>query len=84
MINFVAPVAVSETVFGVPEYLSPEQAEGKLVDQRSNTYSLGGILMLLLTGQPPCRAPMTPRRSLRAGAEGRDRSAQPPLDGARR
>jgi serine/threonine-protein kinase len=53
VINFVAPVAVSETVFGVPEYLSPEQAEGKLVDQRSNTYSLGGILMMLLTGQSP-------------------------------
>jgi serine/threonine-protein kinase len=53
VINFVAPVAVSETVFGVAEYLSPEQAEGKLVDQRSNTYSLGGILMLLLSGRPP-------------------------------
>jgi serine/threonine-protein kinase len=53
VINFVAAVAVSETVFGVPEYLSPEQAEGKLVDQRSNTYSLGGILMLLLSGRPP-------------------------------
>jgi eukaryotic-like serine/threonine-protein kinase len=53
VINFVAPVAVSETVFGVAEYLSPEQAEGKLVDQRSNTYSLGGILLLLLSGRPP-------------------------------
>jgi hypothetical protein len=53
VINFVAPFAVSETVFGVPEYLSPEQAEGKLVDQRSNTYSLGGIMVLLLSGQPP-------------------------------
>jgi len=53
VINFVAPVGVTETVFGVPEYLAPEQAEGKLVDQRSNTYSLGGILMLLLTGQAP-------------------------------
>jgi len=53
LINFVAPVALSETVFGVAEYLSPEQAEGKLVDQRSNTYSLGGILVLLLSGQPP-------------------------------
>jgi serine/threonine-protein kinase len=53
VINFVAPVAVSETVFGVPEYLSPEQAEGKLVDQRSNTYSLGGLLLLLLSGQTP-------------------------------
>jgi serine/threonine-protein kinase len=53
VINFVAPVPVTETVFGVPEYLSPEQAEGKLVDQRSNTYSLGGVMILLLTGQPP-------------------------------
>nr|HVY36515.1 serine/threonine-protein kinase [Polyangia bacterium] len=56
VINFVAPVPVTETVFGVPEYLSPEQAEGKLVDQRSNTYSLGGILMLMLTGRPPIEA----------------------------
>ncbi len=40
-------------MFGVPEYLSPEQAEGKLVDQRSNTYSLGAILLFMLTGQPP-------------------------------
>jgi serine/threonine-protein kinase len=53
LINFVAPVPVTETVFGVPEYLAPEQAEGKLVDQRSNTYSLGGILLFMLTGQPP-------------------------------
>ena len=53
LINFVVPATAGGTVLGVPEYLSPEQAEGKLVDQRSNTYSLGGILMLLLTGQPP-------------------------------
>jgi hypothetical protein len=53
LINFVTPRPVSDTVFGVPEYLSPEQAEGKLVDQRSNTYSLGAIFYLLLTGEPP-------------------------------
>jgi eukaryotic-like serine/threonine-protein kinase len=53
LINFVTPWPVTETVFGVPEYLAPEQAEGKLVDQRSNTYSLGALLMLMLTGQPP-------------------------------
>jgi hypothetical protein len=53
LINFVVPCAAGGAVLGVPEYLSPEQAEGKLVDQRSNTYSLGGILLLLLTGQPP-------------------------------
>jgi hypothetical protein len=53
VINFVAAVAATETVFGVPEYLSPEQAEGKLVDQRSNTYSLGAIMTLMLSGQAP-------------------------------
>jgi hypothetical protein len=53
VINFVTPWPITNTVFGVPEYLSPEQAEGKLVDQRSNTYSLGAILHLMLTGQPP-------------------------------
>lgn len=51
--NFAVPRPLTETVFGVPEYLSPEQAEGKLVDQRSNTYSLGAILMLMLTGETP-------------------------------
>jgi Protein kinase domain len=53
VINFVTPWPITDTIFGVPEYLSPEQAEGKLVDQRSNTYSLGAILQLMLTGQPP-------------------------------
>ena len=48
MINFVVPVPVTETVFGVAEYLSPEQAEGKLVDQRSNTYSLGALVVFML------------------------------------
>jgi Protein kinase domain len=53
LINFVTPWPLTDTVFGVPEYLSPEQAEGKLVDQRSNTYSLGALMQLMLTGQPP-------------------------------
>jgi hypothetical protein len=53
VINFVTPWPITESIFGVPEYLSPEQAEGKLVDQRSNTYSLGALLQLMLTGQPP-------------------------------
>jgi hypothetical protein len=60
LINFVTPRSVSATVFGVPEYLSPEQAEGKLVDQRSNTYSLGAIMTLLLTGTPPFSGPDAP------------------------
>jgi serine/threonine-protein kinase len=47
------PVAGSEKVFGAPAFLSPEQAEGKPVDQRSNIYSLGAMYYFALTGAPP-------------------------------
>lgn len=53
VINFSVPRPVSDRIFGVPESLSPEQAEGKPVDQRSNTYSLGAVLYHMLTGEPP-------------------------------
>ncbi len=53
VINFAVPRPVTDKVFGMPEFLSPEQAEGKPVDQRSNTYSLGTVLYTLLTGAPP-------------------------------
>jgi hypothetical protein len=49
-------VPVNEKVSGVPAYVSPEQAQGKPVDQRSNTYSLACIFYHLLTGEPPFTA----------------------------
>src|SRR5204863_6088580 len=44
-------------VMGTPAFMSPEQAEGKSCDLRSDVYSLGATLFSLVTKRPPFEAP---------------------------
>ena len=54
-------LSVTQTgeVAGTPPFISPEQAEGKRVDQRTDLFSLGSVLYNMCTGLVPFRADST-------------------------
>lgn len=46
-------LTVAGSMIGTPDYMSPEQTEGKPVTPRSDLYSLGCVLYALMAGKPP-------------------------------
>ena len=51
----------SKDMVGTPQFMAPEQVDGRPSDHRSDIHALGAILFFVLTGRPPYSATTLPR-----------------------
>ncbi len=49
-------LTVSGLIAGTPLFMSPEQARGESITDRSDLFSLGSVIYMMCTGHPPFRA----------------------------
>ncbi len=55
-----AGMTVEGGIIGTAEYMAPEQADGRAASERTDLYSLGGVMYTLLARRPPFRAKTLP------------------------
>ena len=47
------PLTETEAVLGTPDYMAPEQIEGKELTPAADIYALGIVMFEMVTGEPP-------------------------------